>query len=220
MGRNGGESAGSGMREGELVGSGGDGWELEDSGEAQQWSAAMRGDSTASPVVGGDGEDNGPSRFPDTDGDPIFHTPPHAPTGAEGVGHFRVSPEGKSFAEMAGQFHQMFSFFRAGSDFVHSRVQCSGEVFPLPENLTVLSSQVGHLSAERVVVLQALCSALNSYYGVARGKIWSLLYRRVSLAYHFVRSVIWELWILLQDSKAICCQKMPGLHKATAGDGR
>ena len=167
MGRNGGESAGSGMREGELVGSGGDGWELEDSGEAQQWSAAMRGDSTASPVVG---EDNGPSRFPDTGGDPIFHTPPHAPTGAEGVGHFRVSPEGKSFAEMAGHFHQMFSFFRAGSDFVHSRVQCSGEVFPLPENLTVLSSQVGHLSADGVVVLQALCSALNSYYGVAGAK--------------------------------------------------
>lgn len=107
MGRNGGESAGSDMRERELVGSGGDGWELEDSGEAQQWSAAMRGDSTASPVVG---EDNGPSRFPDTGGDPFYHTPPHAPTGAEGVGHFRVSPEGKSFAEMAGHFHQMFSF--------------------------------------------------------------------------------------------------------------
>ena len=78
MGRNGGESAGSGMREGELVGSGGDGWELEDSGEAQQWSAAMRGDSTASPVVG---EDNGPSRFPDTGGDPIFHTRRPVPRG-------------------------------------------------------------------------------------------------------------------------------------------
>ena len=151
MGRNGGESAGSGMREGELVGSGGDGWELEDSGEAQQWSAAMKGDSTASPVVGAD---NGPSRFPDTGGGPISHTPPHAPTGAEGVGQFRVSPEGKSFAEMAGHFHQMFSFFRAGSDFVHSRVQCSGEVFPLPENLAVLFSQVGHLSATLTTELQ------------------------------------------------------------------
>ena len=129
------------------------GWEH--SSRSTEDQGGMKGDSTASPV---EPSDCGRPRVSDPGVEQILQ------------GDLQVSPAGKSFAEMVGHFHNLFCKFRDRANVVHSKVQCSGEVFPLPENLTVLAVQVSHLSEQAVVVLQAMCCALNSYCGVPGAK--------------------------------------------------
>jgi len=148
----------------ELGCSGEKGWESLDSVIQGGEERGMKGGSTAPPFGGAV---CGESRGSSSGGESNFSGLLEAPTGAEGDSVFTFSPRGRSFSEMAGQMFHLFCNFRDGSGVLHSKIQCSGEVFPLPENLTVLSNMVSHLKPPGVVVLQAMCSALNSYYGVA-----------------------------------------------------
>ena len=92
-----------------------------------------------------------------------------APTGAASPGDVQFSLEGKTFGEMANCFMMFFRRFVSDVDVVHSKIQGSGGVFPLPENLTVICDAVGQLPSRACVVLQMICGALNTYYGVSTG---------------------------------------------------
>ena len=89
-----------------------------------------------------------------------------APTGARAASLFAISPDGRTFGEMADYFYNIFRYFRESLKGSHSRVKCSGEIFPLPEDCKVISNVVGHLHPQAVEVLRGMCGALNSSYGV------------------------------------------------------
>ena len=149
----------------EAVGAAEDYWELSDSVVS-----ASNLSRTEGVLVDGESAGHGPApyRCPASWPDSSSPETSEGPTGLL-VGREQFFTVGRCFGDLAEPLHEFLLRLDVCSDGLHSRVQSSGGIFPLPENPRVLSTLVPDVSEAQLGVLRGVCRALNSYYGVAAG---------------------------------------------------
>ena len=96
----------------------------------------------------------------------LFPDVAEGPTGPA-VGSPAFFTRGRTYGELAEPLHVCMDDLVSQCGELHGKVQFSGGIFPLPENLLVLSILVSMQSKDHLKILQGVCKALNSYYGVA-----------------------------------------------------
>ena len=78
------------------------------------------------------------------------------------------STKGRSLGDIAENLLSMFNEVTRDFKPLHGMTKCSGSIFPLPEDLTVIQQVITPSQETQAKLLQMLCIGLNSYYGAPR----------------------------------------------------